>query len=464
MTSTDVQTPSSTDPGPERSGEGPILFRDDPASIQTSARAFELASRANAAHRPEDLVESGTWEKYERRVAALARAHPRGDPFAGFLSRLAVDGWSSRNARQADRSALVRLAARDVVELTPVYWRELLSDVEDEADRERVLAILRPHLSPSVRAQIMAAPRRLTETERRRLATAVGFLVDVPPDPFHDQSRHRTSPETTAPDTRRRQARSAQTTLTALNRHARRKRADSVDYDWRDHFWTAAVLSDPHLDFTRRAILATMIITGARSAEFADDLGVDVSLAPAGDEDQLRVRIKGAKTTPQLLHEALPAKGQSTRILDIACKTPEAVWLRDALQDTEPLHLLAPTATQAATGVQLSPSERHRRVAVSLGKLVTRLGKMAFPGLRHNLTPYVFRHAIAADLKASERFDPEVIAAALGHQSTRTQASYGLKSGARGLCLGRADGIVSVSATAPVRNSGPEPHAGPASE
>ncbi|MFD0858601.1 site-specific integrase [Roseovarius aquimarinus] len=426
--------------------------------FQTSIQSFDLASSASVAFSPEDLIETGTWEKYERRVAALGRAHPRGDPFAGFLSRLAVDGWSTRNARQADRSALVRIAARIVLDLMPIYWRQVLSKMEAWTEREALLDDLRPKLSASVRQQMKDARRPLTAEEGDELKAAAWFLIQVPPDPFHSKARERESKHGPSGN-RRRQDRSAQTPLTALNRHARRKRTDVPDYDWRSHFWTTAVLRDPHLDPTRRAILATMIATGARPAEFSDDLGVNVRLVSEGGRDRLLFEIHGAKTTDQV-HEGLPGKGQSIRTLELECKTPETRWLRDRLADQRFLRLELSSPVHATTGIPLHRSERHRRVSVSLGKLVTRLGKIAFPRLRHNLTPYVFRHALGADMKASDRFEPEAIAKALGHQSARTQSSYGLTSGARNLSLKRVESIVRISAASLVRSReqhGPRP-------
>jgi integrase len=80
------------------------------------------------------------------------------------------------------------------------------------------------------------------------------------------------------------------------------------------------------------------------------------------------------------------------------------------------------------SGVHLPTAERHRRVSVSRGKLMKPLGKRAFPHLRYNLTAYIFRHALAANMKVSGQFYPEAIARAPGHQSTRTQVHYGLMS------------------------------------
>ncbi|MFP4450655.1 MAG: hypothetical protein ACLFP0_06980 [Rhodosalinus sp.] len=96
-------------------------------SLDDSIAAFELARLAESVRPRASLLASGTWNTYERRVAALARRHPRADPFAAYLSKARTGAWESRNARQSDRSALVRLAARDVLELMPVLWREWLT-------------------------------------------------------------------------------------------------------------------------------------------------------------------------------------------------------------------------------------------------------------------------------------------------------------------------------------------------
>lgn len=453
MTLSDRHPSHADDLIPMNCKGSPSGHEDAPISIQMSIHAFKLASHSNAAFSIEDLIESGTWQKYERRAAALARAHPRGDPFKVFLSRLEVDDWATSNARQADRSALVRLAARDVLELMPIYWRETLNRIESAEEQKECLGSLRPHLSPSVKHQMKDAVRPLSGVERAQLASAVHFLIEVPPDPFHDQARTRKREDKTAPDTRRRRDRSAQSTLSALGHHERRKCDAFPNYDWRSHLWTSSIARDRHLDITRQAILATMMLTGARPAEFSEDYGVDIRLIEVEGADRLIFQIKGAKCMTQL-HEALPAKGQSVREIEIECEAPEARWLRETVLEKGNLHLTVSSPGKAANGIQLPASERHRRVSVSLGKLVTRLGKLAFPSLRHNLTPYVFRHAVAADMKNSDRFDSEMIASALGHQTTRTQRSYGLKSSGRNLSLDRIEAITRVSAVSPVRDCG----------
>ncbi|MFP4275152.1 MAG: hypothetical protein ACLFRU_09010 [Paracoccaceae bacterium] len=80
-----------------------------------------------------------------------------------------------------------------------------------------------------------------------------------------------------------------------------------------------------------------------------------------------------------------------------------------------------------------------------------RLGRVAFPRLTRALTPYVFRHALAADMKASGTFTEAEIAAALRHLIARTQQNYGSATSSRGLGSERALQISAIRATDPVR-------------
>ena len=77
------------------------------------------------------------------------------------------------------------------------------------------------------------------------------------------------------------------------------------------------------------------------------------------------------------------------------------------------------------------------RITVCVGskntcrKALARLGKQALPEVKVNITPYVIRHQLLADLKATFGGGEEV-AAAGGHCTDRTQARYGyLRQGRR---------------------------------
>lgn len=422
-------------------------------SLEEGCRAVNLARTASAAVDIAQLIQSGTWEKYEMRAAALARSHPRNCPFAAYLSRLRVDGWRSRNSRQGDRSALVRIAARDVLELMPAYWNALLRAVEPRDRRIAMIASLREKVASEIMEEVKRDNRPLDDMETLRLGRAVSFLLQVPPDPYHEAVRRKPeNVQTSRTDQQESRSRhGTKAVLQTLDRHQRRRRHTEPDYDWRGRFWQAGAIPDTHLDDRRRACLAALIVTGCRPAEFAEDLGIMAQVDTQQDRPALTLRIAGAKVSTRV-GEALPAKGQAERRLDLVCRTPEALWLHEYMLDQGGADRLTwTTGVVTQGGVVLSPSERHRRISVSLGKLTTRLGRIAFPRVKGNLTPYVFRHALAADLRRSGDHLPVDVASILGHASSRTQEHYGSAAGARRDPPTRATQIVGVSSSQPVR-------------
>jgi integrase len=76
---------------------------------------------------------------------------------------------------------------------------------------------------------------------------------------------------------------------------------------------------------------------------------------------------------------------------------------------------------------------------------VASAGRRAFPHLRCRLSPYVWRHSFASELKAAN-VPPDEIAMALGHRVTETQECYG-----RSAHGGGRSPIAEVHASEPVR-------------
>ena len=82
-------------------------------------------------------------------------------------------------------------------------------------------------------------------------------------------------------------------------------------------------------------------------------------------------------------------------------------------------------------------TQRHKAV-VALDKQIKRLGSSTFSGARKPLTPYVFRHAFASEIKAfaMKSSDPDENvqdrSASMGHRSTVTIKRYGSSSAAQG--------------------------------
>ena len=95
--------------------------------LSDSLIAYAFAQEANRLYAPEDLIDSGTWQKYEVRAATLAKKSPRDNPYEAFLRIDRAGGWETVNTRQAYRSALVRLAAQLVIEGAPNFWKHHIS-------------------------------------------------------------------------------------------------------------------------------------------------------------------------------------------------------------------------------------------------------------------------------------------------------------------------------------------------
>lgn len=417
--------------------------------FDTSIAAYKTALLSSVKYSISELYRSGTWQKYEQRAAALARKHPSRDPFRAYLSRTEHDDWTCANSRQSYRSALVRLAAQTVLELAPGYWRHVHAKTSDTEARKQLVRHLKRHLDGEALHQIKSATSALSRAELKTFENAVAFLIQIPPDPEHTAVRQASN---NGRNNSPRAETSKKKALYALNQHQRRRTKESPGYDWRSHFWQRAVLPDGHLDDHRRACLAVLMLTGCRPSELADDLGVVIRAFERNSENYLAFEISGAKLADA--DAGGQGKGQERRWIEVSAQTPEAIWLfvhvSDQYDGQMLISLAAPSHSQ--TGIALMPTERQRRVTNRLGKLIERLGRIAFPRLQQRLSPYVFRHALSSDLRSGGgRWSGDEIAVLLGHQSTRTQSNYGSANTSRGLSGNRADQITQVSALNPVR-------------
>jgi len=424
------------------------------AFFANSLIAYTHAREADLLYTPEALVASGTWQKYEQRVAALARSNRNNDPFEAFLKKDRTQGWASVNTRQASRSALVRMAGHVIAEHAPVFWKEVLTLTKAGPARSSLIKQINGTVDAEAMARMRAAGETLSETERNRLAEAVAFLIAMPPDPEHRALRSRQPKEDSNP---KKKPAPGIVALRALNRHEDNKRKKSGTYSWRDHFWKTA-LTDDYVSAERCVIIATLMLTGCRPVELSERLGVTVELGEANGESTLTFAIKGAKTARELTPE-IEGKGQALRSIEMICQSPEAIWLRDhiARSGSARLQISEKTTPRSPSGIWLSVAEQERRLTVSLGKLMTRLGARAFPKQRKNVTPYVFRHALAADMKSDEKISDETIAACLGQQSTRTLRHYGRSNRSRKRRSVRSQQILRVTASSPIRGRKPGP-------
>lgn len=191
--------------------------------------------------------------------------------------------------------------------------------------------------------------------------------------------------------------------------HSKKSRLRGLPSDWREKMFSGLKESSKYRD-----VVAVLSATGARPAEFST--GIVVSLE---SPDRLRFHIQGAKT-------AGGKYGQSEREFSVRVDRPELMHLQSRVQAN------AGTLTVKASAGALS--DRIRQLSTKV-----------FPLLKSEVSAYVFRHQIAADLKASGISDADV-SAALGHSVDETKGAYGAAQSARSI-----GGIGNVVATRPVR-------------
>lgn len=160
--------------------------------------------------------------------------------------------------------------------------------------------------------------------------------------------------------------------------------------DWRSRLWVQlALIQSPWLDHT-----AVAALTGARPEELR-------TAKVQRFEDGLRIEIKGAKVSD--------SKGQPWRVFTLKNDSSH-----------EFAHLFAKAEDDWVT-VNLPDGVKDYPDAFSAA--LARAGKKVLPKAER-MSGYVYRHALASDLKA-DGFTREHIAAALGHAVTKTQDAYG---------------------------------------
>lgn len=193
----------------------------------------------------------------------------------------------------------------------------------------------------------------------------------------------------------------------------KRKLLGRLPKTWRDDMLRKAL--DARSKYSEA--VAVLYATGCRPAEL--EAGVRLI---AVDDDHFIAEISGAKVSADT--------GQTWRRLTLARDHDAATRCLAAL-----LH-----SGEAIVSV---------RSAKMLGQSVGHLSSGLWPRrhLTEAVTPYCFRHAFSADLKA-DGWSKQDIAAALGQQSDRTQSHYGMSRQGR-----KSKRIVAIEAAAPVRSS-----------
>lgn len=181
-------------------------------------------------------------------------------------------------------------------------------------------------------------------------------------------------------------------------RRSKRKGLAYLPADWRQQMWG---IVPPESKY--RGAIAVLQLAGARPSELEG--GVEVF---AEYDGSLRVAIHGTKRGVDGRH------GRETRMITIANDTPTAMWLWEECMERDGLMV-----------VQIANPKR-------LADEVTRLGRRLWPRKKDTVSPYSYRHAFAADVKAQFPEGWDTIAAALGHSVPETQRLYGRAQQSRG--------------------------------
>lgn len=173
-----------------------------------------------------------------------------------------------------------------------------------------------------------------------------------------------------------------------------------------------------------RDAVAVIALTGARPSEIARGATIRCEHNKHG-ESLLVITIVGTKVTS--------TTGQPERTLRVRMQSPLAHYLRARLSDENGAYITVSTHP------------------ANLCAATIKAGRKAFPKLKETITPYVFRHAFASDLKAASA-DPVLLAQALGHRATETQQYYGYA-----VCASGRSPLEAVRASAPVRTTHRQP-------
>lgn len=176
-----------------------------------------------------------------------------------------------------------------------------------------------------------------------------------------------------------------------IKRHSKKRSLVGLPEDWRTQFLDRAENcrgNQPSKYFNAMCVLAAC---GCRPSELQKGVYVGVDDA----KKNLVFEIIGSKVTKE--------NGYKKRVVTIS--------------------LDGPISERVTLGLAVANAK-------ALNKAVVRIGREVFPGRTEEkqISPYSFRHAVAADFKSGGGRDAE-IAQALGHRSTNTKALYSQRRG-----------------------------------
>jgi hypothetical protein len=196
-----------------------------------------------------------------------------------------------------------------------------------------------------------------------------------------------------------------------VDRHTKRQDMAGLPPDWRE-------LVVARMPAYRSAAL-TAAVTGCRPAELAS--GVQLRI----EGGMLVALVRGAKV------DVARGKGQEWRRLEWPLNHP-----------SELVHALVGEVARAGGALLVTIAS-----ASNFSKSMSNAAVREWPKRKTTVTPYCFRHQLAADMKADGQLDSGEISAALGHLSDATKSTYGHAN----MCKGRGVAPARVTAARQVK-------------
>ena len=180
---------------------------------------------------------------------------------------------------------------------------------------------------------------------------------------------------------------------------SKRKHMRGLPQQWVAQYWQNVPKNGKYAP-----IIALLIISGVRPCEV--EKGVELNFNK--NKNVLVTTIFGAKCRKD------GSTGQRERVIAFDC---------DGLQEENP-EIFLKQYFQRHTDNENS-GVRIKAKPNALYNYVSRLSRKIWPRHKNHITPYSFRHMLAAKLKKSSFFDDAEVAKILGHASCRSQLEYG---------------------------------------
>ena len=415
---------------------------------------------------------SGTLKQYKKVIKRLNKADALGKcPFQG-LTNLENEGNLTVKTLAVYRTALRSYAARIVLWCAPGLliassYKENASEIKaffDHYERNHV--------------------RRPTEAQLKALIKAINFLDTHPLQSvgrFHSHQLPRPA------NFNRKPSNSKRNHLLYFQNYLKKKHIEDDFYTiiWK-HF--SALGDADKINLDKQLAAAILILTGCRASEYVRGVVVFSGIKNSTKQSVLGFRISGTKvskangskhTIHLTDHEKMLAdfvandtaendyknRGQNYRYILLSNTNQITRWLVNLVRNTHskstqlPKNFykelseinVDPTHIKVVPQQILADTNAHKKSADRLGKMFVREGRKIFPGSTQNLTPYVFRHALASLIRSNTEISDETLSYLLGHQSDRSKNHYGNFSKSN---MKSAPSKLNVIASQPLRQKG----------